>query len=131
MGHLLFRADHIGSLLRPAELLRAREQRQQGSISAEALREIEDRSIRDIAKLQEDVGLQGITDGEYLRTILLADFLRQIDGVSFKGCIAAGEGVARRFQSGGKELGPSPTRFYTTGQLWRSNGIVSDNFKYL
>ena len=64
-----FRADHVGSLLRPPELLRAREQRQQGKISAEALRAIEDRSIRDVAKLQEEIGLQGITDGEYRRTI--------------------------------------------------------------
>lgn len=46
-----FRADHVGSLLRPAELLRTREQRQQGTISAEALRATEDRSIRDVAKL--------------------------------------------------------------------------------
>jgi methionine synthase II (cobalamin-independent) len=53
-----FRADHVGSLLRPPELLRAREQRQQGTISAEALRAIEDRCIREVAKLQEDIGLQ-------------------------------------------------------------------------
>jgi len=126
-----FRADHVGSLLRPAELLRAREQRQQESISAEALREIEDRSIRDVAKLQEEIGLQGITDGEYRRTIWHADFLRQIDGVSVKEGVADGEGVARRFQSGGQEIDRSPTRFYTTGQLRRSHGIETENFKYL
>jgi 5-methyltetrahydropteroyltriglutamate--homocysteine methyltransferase len=126
-----FRADHVGSLLRPAELLRAREQRQQESISAEALREIEDRSIRDIARLQEEIGLQGITDGEYRRTIWHADFLRQIEGVSVKEGVADGEGVARRFQSGGQEIDRSPTRFYTTGQLRRSHGIKTENFKYL
>jgi len=126
-----FRADHVGSLLRPAELLRAREQRQQESISAEALREIEDRSIRDVAKLQEEIGLQGITDGEYRRTIWHADFLRQIDGVSVKEGVADGEGVARRFQSGGQEIDRSPTRFYTTGPLRRSHGIETENFKYL
>jgi len=126
-----FRADHVGSLLRPAELLRAREQRQQESISAEALREIEDRSIRDVAKLQEEIGLQGITDGEYRRTIWHADFLRQIDGVSVKEGVADGEGVARRFQSGGQEIDRSPTRFYTTGPLRRSHGIETENYKYL
>ena len=126
-----FRADHVGSLLRPAELLRAREQRQQESISAEALREIEDRSIRDIVRLQEEIGLQGITDGEYRRTIWHADFLRQIDGVSVKEGVADGEGVARRFQSGGQEIDRSPTRFYTTGPLRRSHGIETENFKYL
>ena len=126
-----FRADHVGSLLRPAELLRAREQRQQESISAEALRKIEDRSIRDIVRLQEEIGLQGITDGEYRRTIWHADFLRQIDGVSVKEGVADGEGVARRFQSGGQEIDRSPTRFYTTGPLRRSHGIETENFKYL
>jgi len=126
-----FRADHVGSLLRPAELLRAREQRQQESISAEALREIEDRSIRDIVRLQEEIGLQGITDGEYRRTIWHADFLRQIDGVSVKEGVADGEGVARRFQSGGQEIDRSPTRFYTTGPLRRSHGIETENYKYL
>ncbi|MGE5059658.1 MAG: 5-methyltetrahydropteroyltriglutamate--homocysteine S-methyltransferase, partial [Betaproteobacteria bacterium] len=126
-----FRADHVGSLLRPPELLRAREQRQQGTISAEALRAIEDRSIRDVAKLQEEIGLQSITDGEYRRTIWHADFLRQIEGVTVKEGLAEGAGVARRFQSGGQEIERSPTRFYTTGQLKRSHGLETDNFKYL
>src|SRR5262245_62782190 len=76
-----FRADHVGSLLRPPELLRAREQHQKGTLSAESLREIENRSIQDAAKLQEEIGLQAITDGEYRRTIWHVDFLRQIDGV--------------------------------------------------
>src|SRR5690242_4451640 len=126
-----FRADHVGSLLRPSELLRARAQREAGELSPAALREIEDHAIRAAVRLQEDVGLQGITDGEYRRTIWHADFLRQIDGVSVKEGIADGEGVARRFQSGGQEIDRSPTRFYTTGQLRRSHGIETDNFKYL
>ncbi|HEY1235668.1 MAG TPA: 5-methyltetrahydropteroyltriglutamate--homocysteine S-methyltransferase, partial [Candidatus Binatia bacterium] len=126
-----FRADHVGSLLRPPELLRAREQRQQGSISAEALRAIEDRSIRDVAKLQEEIGLQGTTDGEYRRTIWHADFLRQIEGVTVQEGVADAAGVARRFQSGGQEIERSPTRFCATGRLKRSHGIETDNFKYL
>ncbi|HYA27218.1 MAG TPA: 5-methyltetrahydropteroyltriglutamate--homocysteine S-methyltransferase [Acidobacteriota bacterium] len=125
-----FRADHVGSLLRPPELLRAREQHQQGTLSAESLREIEDRCIRAVAKLQEEIGLQGITDGEYRRTIWHADFLRQIEGVSVKEGVAESAGVARKFQSGDKEIERSPTRFYTTGRLKRSRGIETDNFKY-
>ena len=125
-----FRADHVGSLLRPPELLRAREQHLQGTLSAEALREIEDRCIRAVAKLQEEIGLQGITDGEYRRTIWHADFLRQIEGVSVKEGVAESAGVARKFQSGDKEIERSPTRFYTTGRLKRSRGIETDNFKY-
>jgi len=118
-----FRADHVGSLLRPPELLRAREQHQQGTLSAEVLREIEDRAIRDVVKLQEGVGLQGITDGEYRRTIWHADFLRQIEGVRVQQGVALDGGVARKFQSGGQEIERSPTRFYTTGRLKRSRGI--------
>ena len=126
-----FRADHVGSLLRPPELLRAREQHQEGTLSADSLREVEDRCIRDVAKLQEEIGLQGITDGEYRRTIWHADFLRQIEGVSVKEGVAEGDGVARKFQSGDQEIERSPTRFYTTGSLKRSRGIETDNFKYL
>ncbi|MGE5306096.1 MAG: 5-methyltetrahydropteroyltriglutamate--homocysteine S-methyltransferase [Alphaproteobacteria bacterium] len=126
-----FRADHVGSLLRPPELLRAREQHQRGTLSAESLREIEDRCIRAVAKRQEEIGLQGITDGEYRRTIWHADFLRQIEGVSVKEGVADGEGVARKFQSGDQEIERSPTRFYTTGRLTRSRGIETDNFAYL
>jgi len=126
-----FRADHVGSLLRPPELVRAREQHQQGTLSAEALRAIEDRSIRDVAKLQEEIGLQGITDGEYRRTIWHADFLRQIEGVRVEQGVAADGGVIRKFQSGGQEIERSPTRFFTTRHLERSRGIETDNFKYL
>jgi 5-methyltetrahydropteroyltriglutamate--homocysteine methyltransferase len=126
-----FHADHVGSLLRPPELLRAREQHQQGTLSAESLREIEDRCIRAVAKLQKEIGLQGITDGEYRRTIWHADFLRQIEGVSVQEGVAASGGVVRKFQSGGQEIERSPTRFCTTGRLKHSRGIETDNFKYL
>ena len=102
-----------------------------GTLSAESLREIEDRSIRGVAKLQEEIGLQSITDGEYRRTIWHADFLRQIEGVSVKEGAAAGDGVARKFRSGDQEIARSPTRFYTTGHLKRSRGCETENFKYL
>jgi methionine synthase II (cobalamin-independent) len=130
-GRPPFHADHVGSLLRPPELLRAREQYQQGTLSAESLREIEDRSISEVAKLQEGIGLQGITDGEYRRTIWHADFLRQIEGISVQEGAAADAGVTRRFQSGGQEIARSPTRFYTRDRLKRSRGFETENFKYL
>jgi methionine synthase II (cobalamin-independent) len=126
-----FRADHVGSLLRPQELLRARDGWQRGELSPTALRQIEDRCIRDVVKMQEDIGLQGITDGEYRRTIWHADFLRQIKGVTVKEGVADTVVVARRFQSGEKEIDRSPTRFEIAGRLKRSHGIETDNFKYL
>jgi 5-methyltetrahydropteroyltriglutamate--homocysteine methyltransferase len=69
-----FRADHVGSLLRPPELLKARGDRASGKISAEELRAIEDSSIRQAVAFQESVGLQSITDGEYRREIFYSDF---------------------------------------------------------
>jgi 5-methyltetrahydropteroyltriglutamate--homocysteine methyltransferase len=77
-----FRADHVGSLLRPPEVLKAREQFKQGKIKAAELRAIEDKAIRDAAKMQEDIGLQSITDGEFRRSSWHMDFLYQVGGVT-------------------------------------------------
>lgn len=77
-----FRADHVGSFLRPKFLLDARDQFfNQKSISAEQLRAVEDKAITEIVKFQQDVGLQSITDGEFRRTYFHIDFLEQLGGV--------------------------------------------------
>jgi 5-methyltetrahydropteroyltriglutamate--homocysteine methyltransferase len=76
-----FRADHVGSLLRPASLKQAREQRAKGEIDAAALKAIEDREIERVIKKQEEVGLQSITDGEFRRSWWHLDFLWGLDGV--------------------------------------------------
>jgi 5-methyltetrahydropteroyltriglutamate--homocysteine methyltransferase len=76
-----FRADHVGSFLRPKRLLEAREQKAKGEISAAALRKVEDECITEIVKFQEDVGLKSITDGEFRRTYFHIDFLEQLGGV--------------------------------------------------
>ena len=76
-----FRADHVGSFLRPKFLLDAREQYKLGTIGAVELRQVEDRAITEIVKFQEDVGLQSITDGEFRRTYFHIDFLEQLGGV--------------------------------------------------
>jgi 5-methyltetrahydropteroyltriglutamate--homocysteine methyltransferase len=76
-----FRADHVGSLLRPAALKKARERHAKGEIGAEALREAEDRAIADAIKKQEDVGLQPITDGEFRRSWWHLDFLWGLAGI--------------------------------------------------
>ena len=76
-----FRADHVGSLLRPAALKQARERRAKGEIDAVALKAIEDREIERVIKKQEDVGLQSITDGEFRRSWWHLDFLWGLDGV--------------------------------------------------
>jgi 5-methyltetrahydropteroyltriglutamate--homocysteine methyltransferase len=77
-----FRADHVGSFLRPAYLLEARDQFfNQKSIDATQLRAVEDNAITEIVKFQADVGLQSITDGEFRRTYFHIDFLEQLGGV--------------------------------------------------
>ena len=62
-----FRADHVGSLLRPAVLTQARERFKRGDMDANALREAEDTAIADVIQRQQDIGLQSITDGEFRR----------------------------------------------------------------
>jgi 5-methyltetrahydropteroyltriglutamate--homocysteine methyltransferase len=76
-----FRADHVGSLLRPAALKAAREQHAKGAITAAALKAVEDREIERVIKRQEEVGLQSITDGEFRRSWWHLDFLWGLDGV--------------------------------------------------
>jgi 5-methyltetrahydropteroyltriglutamate--homocysteine methyltransferase len=77
-----FRADHVGSFLRPAYLLEARDAYfNRKSITAGQLRAVEDRAIAEIVHFQQDVGLQSITDGEFRRTYFHIDFLEQLGGV--------------------------------------------------
>jgi len=76
-----FRADHVGSFLRPKYLLDARAQAAAGGITALQLRAVEDRAIAEIVQFQEDVGLKSVTDGEFRRTYFHIDFLEQLGGV--------------------------------------------------
>ncbi|MEW6450315.1 MAG: 5-methyltetrahydropteroyltriglutamate--homocysteine S-methyltransferase [Pseudomonadota bacterium] len=75
-----FRADHVGSLLRPKALHEARTKRAKGEITAEQLKAVEDREIERVIKKQEEVGLQSITDGEFRRSWWHLDFLWGLDG---------------------------------------------------
>jgi 5-methyltetrahydropteroyltriglutamate--homocysteine methyltransferase len=76
-----FRADHVGSLLRPSGVRTAREQRAAGEISDEELRRVEDQAITDVVRMQEDIGLRSATDGEFRRTSWHMDFIYQLGGV--------------------------------------------------
>jgi 5-methyltetrahydropteroyltriglutamate--homocysteine methyltransferase len=76
-----FRADHVGSLLRPAALKQAREKRAKGAMPAAELKAIEDREIERVIRKQEEVGLQAVTDGEFRRSWWHLDFLWGLDGV--------------------------------------------------
>jgi 5-methyltetrahydropteroyltriglutamate--homocysteine methyltransferase len=124
-----FRANHVGSLLRPLELHQARDKHQKGEINATQLRKVEDRCIRDAVKMQEDVGMQGITDGKFRRTLWHADFLSQMEGIKVvEGLLPES---ARDFQNPDADVQRSPTQFVVTKKLRHSHGIEIDNFKFL
>jgi 5-methyltetrahydropteroyltriglutamate--homocysteine methyltransferase len=120
-----FRADHVGSFLRPRTLLYAREQFGAGSISKADLRAVEDRAIREIVRFQEDLGLEGITDGEFRRTYFHVDFLEQLAGVESKGGIQ----VSFRSQSGTVDF--SPPIMQVTGKVKHVKPIQLEDFTFL
>lgn len=122
-----FRADHVGSLLRPARLVAARDRAAKGEIDAGELRGIEDECIADAVKLQEDAGLRGITDGEYRRYMWHLDFLEQIDGVK----ITEGNFVSHFRKDDGTEVGLAPPTMTVEARLAHSRDIQLRDFEYL
>jgi 5-methyltetrahydropteroyltriglutamate--homocysteine methyltransferase len=120
-----FRADHVGSLLRTAALKDAREKRSRGEISADALKEVEDREIEDAIHKQEAVGLRSVTDGEYRRTSWNYDFLERLDNVESY----AGERKIKFTASGPQ---PRPILLRVIGKLggYKPHPMV-EHFKFL
>ncbi len=97
-----FRADHVGSLLRPAELKQARARYERGEISAEELKAVEDRRVEAVIAKQADIGLRSATDGEFRRAMWHFDFLERLEGcepfapasgIAFKGTVTKAKGV--------------------------------------
>lgn len=119
-----FRADHVGSLLRPKALLEARQRYHNGEISKEELREVEDKYIADVVKKQEAVGLQSITDGEFRRAFFHLDFLEQLDGVTVTGTIEASSDAQEK-------VGFTPPKLSVTGKLRHVRNIQVDDFNFL
>jgi 5-methyltetrahydropteroyltriglutamate--homocysteine methyltransferase len=121
-----FRADHVGSLLRPPELLKAREDFADGRIDADQLRAVEDEAIRDVVRMQEDVGLQSATDGEFRRASWHMDFIYSLEGVSK----APGNlKVEFRNEQGTIEFTPAAIR--VDGKLGVKETIFGDHFTFL
>ncbi|MGE5129290.1 MAG: 5-methyltetrahydropteroyltriglutamate--homocysteine S-methyltransferase [Sphingomonadaceae bacterium] len=116
-----FRADQVGSLLRPAWLAEARGKRKAGAIGAAALKEAEDRAIRDAVAKQEAIGLQAITDGEFRRDWWHLDFLAQLDGVTTM------VNPGPKFGAAGEQP-PIPT---VTGKIGCSRPIMVEHFAFL
>jgi len=122
-----FRADHVGSFLRPAEVVSARQRRADGEIGPGELREVEDEAITDLVRRQEDVGLLGITDGELRRFMFHLDFLEQLDGVT----VSEGEFLARFRRDDGTEVGFTPPTIKVTGPIRHGHPIQGADFDHL
>jgi 5-methyltetrahydropteroyltriglutamate--homocysteine methyltransferase len=121
-----FRADHVGSLLRPKRLLRAREQFAASEISAQDLRAIEDDAIRGIVKMQRDVGLQSATDGEFRRASWHMDFIYQLGGVQK----VAGD-IKVQFHNADGDVEFTPAAIAITDKVHLDHTIFADDFRFL
>jgi 5-methyltetrahydropteroyltriglutamate--homocysteine methyltransferase len=115
-----FRAEQVGSLLRPVELREARARAKAGALSAAELREVEDRCIRAVVARQESVGLSVVTDGEFRRDFWHLDFLRQLEGVG----LAPVTGM--KFDA--EDVPPMPA---ITGKVRCAGPIMTDHFTFL
>ena len=127
-----FRADQVGSLLRNPALRAAHEQALEGKYPAAALRELEDRCIRDAIALQESVGLHAITDGELRRTSFHADFIEKLDGARSTGALpvqGTAGGALAATPAGDKPF--APRAFAITGKLRHSRPIEVENFRFV
>jgi 5-methyltetrahydropteroyltriglutamate--homocysteine methyltransferase len=121
-----FRADHVGSLLRPPQLLEARAQLAAATITAAALREVEDAAIRDAIAMQRNVGLQSATDGEFRRSAWHMDFIYQLGGIT-----QADEKLHVQFFNDGGTLDFAPAALRINERVRLGETIFADHFRFL
>jgi 5-methyltetrahydropteroyltriglutamate--homocysteine methyltransferase len=117
-----YRADHVGSLLRPRELALARAERKAGTLSSDALRAIEDRCIEAAIRKQEEIGLRAATDGEYRRAFWHFDFVAGLDGVELY------EPEEKVQFKGGL---PLPLALRVTGPIRWNRPVMVDDFRFV
>jgi 5-methyltetrahydropteroyltriglutamate--homocysteine methyltransferase len=122
-----FRADHVGSLLRPQKLLDARARSAAGEMDAAELRSIEDEAIADVVRLQADVGLSTATDGEFRRATWHMDFIYAINGITK----VEGEGRPVHFKNADGSIDWTPAGLHVDGPLSIDEPIFGDDFAYL
>jgi 5-methyltetrahydropteroyltriglutamate--homocysteine methyltransferase len=121
-----FRADHVGSLLRPASLIEARNKHALGTIDEAALRAAEDKAIADVVRLQESAGLKAITDGEFRRAHWLVDFL-----TGFEGIAATKSDYTITFKGKGGETATTSSMMVVNAPVRHRKPIMVDHFAYL
>ena len=121
-----FRADHVGSLLRPARLKQARLDHENGKLSAEELRGIEDQEIRGIVDLQREVGLQAATDGEFRRASWHMDFIYRLGGIE-----RTSGNVQVHFRNADGTVDFTPAAIEVNEKVALEQTIFDDDFRYL
>jgi 5-methyltetrahydropteroyltriglutamate--homocysteine methyltransferase len=121
-----FRADHVGSLLRPRALLEARARYRRGELSAAQLREAEDGAIREAVRMQEEIGLAGVTDGEFRRAAWHLDFLYQVGGVT-----KSEQNLKIQFHNEHGELEFTTAALRIAEKLHFDHCIFADDFSFL
>jgi 5-methyltetrahydropteroyltriglutamate--homocysteine methyltransferase len=121
-----FRADHVGSLLRPPELTHARDEHAAGRLSADELRAVEDDAIRTVVRQQEEVGLQSATDGEFRRATWHMDFIDSLGGISH-----AEERIRVEFHNEDGTISWEPAAMRVSGRVTLKEPIFADHFRYL
>ena len=121
-----FRADHVGSLLRPEALKRARADHAEGRIDDAELRGIEDEAIRDVVRMQEDLGLQTATDGEFRRTSWHMDFIYQLQGIH-----RTDQQIEVHFRNAAGNLDFTSAALTVDGRIGLSDTIFGKDFEFL
>jgi len=120
-----FKADVVGSLLRPQAIHEARARAERGELSAAQIRAIEDTGVAEAVALQREVGLNVCTDGEFHRRHWFLDFLERIDGIEVRG------GLPTKFHNEQGDIEFAPPRFEVLGKVRRSRPLALDDFKAL
>jgi 5-methyltetrahydropteroyltriglutamate--homocysteine methyltransferase len=121
-----FRADHVGSLLRPPQLLQAREDFRKGDIDAGELRGIEDEAIRDVVRKQEEAGLRSATDGEFRRASWHMDFIYQLGGVT-----RAQESMKVQFHNAEGDIEFTPAALHVDAPIALAEPIFAEDFRFV
>jgi 5-methyltetrahydropteroyltriglutamate--homocysteine methyltransferase len=126
-GRPPFRADHVGSLLRPRALLQAREDLADGRITAEELRGIEDAAIREVVRMQRETGLSSATDGEFRRESWHMDFIYQLGGIEK----VQDETIRVAFHNERKTYEWAPPSAHVVAPLGLTHTIFGEAFSFL
>ena len=121
-----FRADHVGSLLRPPALLRAREDAAAGRVTPDELHTVEDEAIAEAIRMQQEVGLQGVTDGEFRRGSWHMDFIYALDGIS-----TADDKVRVSFHNEQGDIEFMAAAAHVDGKVGVSETIFGDAYSFL